>query len=74
MLHALSLFIFVVSMIAVGIVVWKVTKFQESRDSKFQARLDADDVRARLGREAKAQQFNEPIDSKSSPTDPTPSP
>ncbi len=58
MIHALLLFLFVASMVAVGIFVWKLTKIQESRDPKFQAKLDADDARAHAGRAAKAQQVN----------------
>ena len=46
-----SIFVAVVSMIAIGIIVWKVVQRQESCDSKFQAKLDADDERARAGRE-----------------------
>ncbi len=62
MIHALLLFLFVVSMIAVGIAVWKMTKAQEARDPKFQARLDADDARARAAREAKSRATAEPND------------
>ena len=54
------MFLFVVSMIAVGIAVWKVTKAQEARDPKFQARLDADDARARAAREAKSRSTDVP--------------
>lgn len=46
-----SILVTVGSMIAIGIIVWKVVQRQESRDPKFKAKLDADDERARAGRQ-----------------------
>ncbi|MSR70164.1 MAG: hypothetical protein EXS17_07455 [Phycisphaerales bacterium] len=65
MLHALLLLIFVASMVAVGIFVWKLTKIQEAGDPKFQAKLDADDARARDGRAAKVRSMSGSISSSS---------
>ena len=36
---------------ALGFLVWKVVSKQESRDPKFKSKLDADDERAKKGRE-----------------------
>ncbi|MDA0213756.1 MAG: hypothetical protein O2875_00150 [Planctomycetota bacterium] len=51
MLNFLFLIITLVSMTAIGLRVWKLVNRQERRDPNFQAKLDADDVRARKGRE-----------------------
>ncbi len=40
-------------MAAIGLCVWKLVNRQERRDPKFQAKLDADDARARKGRESR---------------------
>lgn len=48
-----SIFVIVISMTAIGLVVWRLVNRQERRDPKFQAKLDADDERARKGRESR---------------------
>ena len=53
MFNIFSIFVTLVSMTAIGLVVWRLVHWQERRDPKFQAKLDADDERARKGRENK---------------------
>lgn len=52
---ALSILIMVVSMVAIGLIVWKVVNRSESKDPKFQQKLKADDERARKGRASRGQ-------------------
>ena len=42
----------IISMLLIGWVVWITVQKQEAGDQRFQEKLDADDERARLGREA----------------------
>jgi hypothetical protein len=39
----------ILGMAAIGVVAWKLVGRQESKDSAFQAKLDADDERASRG-------------------------
>ncbi|MFZ4642928.1 MAG: hypothetical protein ACOYMU_06215 [Phycisphaerales bacterium] len=48
-----SILVSIVSMAAIGFCAWKLVNRQERRDPKFQAKLDADDERARKGRESR---------------------
>ncbi len=43
----------IVSMAAIGFITWKLVNRQERKDPEFQAKLDADDERARKGRESR---------------------
>ena len=42
----------ILSMLALGWIVWVTVQKQEERDERFQEKLRADDERARRGREA----------------------
>ncbi len=53
MYTVVSIFIAIISMIAIGLIVWRVVTRREQIDPKFQAKLDADDERARKGREGR---------------------
>lgn len=53
--NAISIFITVVSMVAIALIVWKVVNYRESKDPKFQQKLKADDERARKGRASRGQ-------------------
>ena len=44
----------VIAMIVIGWVVWVIVQRREKSDESFQRKLDEDDERARLGREAEA--------------------
>jgi hypothetical protein len=44
----------VIAMLVIGWVVWITIQRRENSDETFQQKLDADDERARLGREAEA--------------------
>ena len=46
----------IISMLLLGWVVWITVQKQEAGDQRFQDKLDADDERARLGREALREQ------------------
>jgi len=43
--------IIAISMIAIGVLVWRVLQRQESGDMKLKRRLDADDRRAKAARD-----------------------
>ncbi len=53
MYTVLFILIMIISMIAIGMIVWRVATRREEIDPKFQAKLDADDERARKGRESR---------------------
>lgn len=47
----------IISMLLLGWVVWITVQKQEAGDQRFQDKLDADDERARQGREALREQL-----------------
>ena len=53
MTDALTIIFAFESMAAIGYIAWRALSKQERSDSKFRARLDADDERARIGREGR---------------------
>lgn len=51
MTDPLNIILALVGMAAIAFIAWKLVGRQESGDPKFRAKLDADDERARKGRE-----------------------